>query len=150
MSIPALCAHSIFFWPRGRPISPSIGEEDDMSAVENRDGKQIQDCQIDADQGDEMNQIEHSFVGLLACHLRNQNRTAQGLHGNHSFHEFADGDNKELAQMPGLDHAVIDGIEGICLLHGNLAGSSDADNRALDGLSEDVIDLGHAGSDGRA
>ena len=43
---------------KGAAEQPFNHEKQDMSSVQNRDGKQIQDCQIDADQGDEMDQIE--------------------------------------------------------------------------------------------
>ena len=57
-------------------------EKQQVAAVQHRNRQQVDDRQVDADDGDELKQAADAGLGLIAGHLGDHDRPADGVDGN--------------------------------------------------------------------
>ena len=63
-------------------------------------GQQIENTQVETEQGGQENEVAHSGPGLLAGQLGNKNGAAQGLGRKLALDELDHGQNRELGSVP--------------------------------------------------
>jgi len=84
-----------------------------MPSVQDRNGEDIQDHQVDADHGHEEDQAQGSRLGLLPGQLSDENGTADRFGRDLSLKDFDDADGREFGDPPALDDRPVGGGKGI-------------------------------------
>jgi len=81
MASPTFCAISIFFKEIGLPITASMRKKEDWPPSRTGMGKRFRTARFTLISAREVKQVQHPQVGLLAGHLRDQNRSPERLEG---------------------------------------------------------------------
>src|SRR5512144_766989 len=114
-------------------------KDQNMPSVQNRDGQNIQDHQVDADDRHEVNQAQRPGLGLLAGELGDKDRPANRLRGDLPLDDFYNAHYGQLGPVPGLDDPLIKRREGIKTLNEGVPGGLDSDQPYAVFIPEDVL-----------
>src|SRR5262249_53268504 len=121
-----------------RPPQDSFDqEEEQMSAIENRDRQQVQYGEIDADHRHEVQQVFEALLGVLAGSLNDQDRPANLVGRDTAADQLPDAESQSPNPPGGLAGAHPDGFEERNFLRHETALDADAERRPLH-LVEDV------------
>ncbi len=95
----------------GAPDDRLDEKKHQMTAIQNRNGQKIEHGQIDAQYGNEKDQVGEPRFGLLPGHFSDHDRSAQCLGGYRPLDQLADAQQGQPGDLVGLIHALCDRLE---------------------------------------
>ena len=108
------------------------------SAVEDRDGQQVEDAEVDADERREQQYGGKALFGLLADHLGDEDGAAHVVQRNHALRELDEALTGEGDHVPRLPESGSDGFNGAEGQVPGRVGGPDADEPRGFFLAEDI------------
>src|SRR3990172_8499724 len=88
-------------------------EEDEMPPVEDRDGQEVQDAQVHAQQPEEVQKVGDSLPGLVPRHLGDEDGSSERIGGEDPHEELHHGEHGQVDDPPRLLRRAPDGGYGI-------------------------------------
>ena len=95
-------------------------QEDEMASVEDRDGEEGDDPEVDAQDGHEEDQTCQPSLGLFAGQLSNQDGAPDGLCRDDPLDQFPNGNHRQLGGAPSLSKSHAYGNNGIDFLNDHI------------------------------
>ena len=116
-----------------------------MPAIQNGDGQEVDQKEVNAERRHELHQIGQPHFRLFARHLGDENGAADALQRHFPGHQFIQALYGQPGKAAGIDHAERQGLDGADLLHGRSIPGRDADDYGRDFASKDVGGLHELG-----
>ena len=121
------------------PFDGLYEKEKQMTTIQNGYGQQVDDCQIDTNQGNEKNEITDPRFGLISSHFSNHDGSADGIGGDIAGNQFADDDHHQFDDIVGLFETLGHRLKWIELLDIKFAAAGNTDDIAFDIFAEYVF-----------
>src|SRR5581483_4870324 len=116
--------------------------EEEVAAVEDRNRKQVQHAEVDAEKRHEAEERRQALVRLLARELHDEERPAE-VRGRHDrLEELHDREDREPRDLDRLGDPLPDGPDRVAALDHEVVGGPDADRVDRHRLAEDRLVLG--------
>jgi hypothetical protein len=103
---PGLLRHITLLEADGPAQNQFNDKKENQSAVKDRNGEQVEDPQVDADDGKERHKIAHAFLRDLPGQLADHDGAADSLDGYDPLKELHDGQDGEFDDLPCFEEAL--------------------------------------------
>jgi len=128
-----------FFDTDGFPQNCFQAQKKKMAPIEDGNRKEVDDTQVNAEDGHEEDKTQQSPSGLLSSQLGDHDGSTDCLCRNYSFDQFHDGHHCEFDSEPGLGKSFADCLKGADPLDDDFFTWGNADNKRLSLFPEDIF-----------